>query len=101
MLQLLQQVLPLIGLDPDQAQGKVDANGDYYGAGYGIMTPATVNALQQTARAEGILLDPVYTGKAMAGLMDLCQRGIIDQGSRQLFVHTGGSPALAGYASVL
>ncbi|WP_134058743.1 MULTISPECIES: D-cysteine desulfhydrase family protein [Rheinheimera] len=101
VLQLLQQVLPLIGLDPDQAQGKVDANGDYYGAGYGIMTPATVNALQQTARAEGILLDPVYTGKAMAGLMDLCQRGIIDQGSRQLFVHTGGSPALAGYASVL
>lgn len=101
VLQLLQQVLPLIGLDPDQAQGKVHANGDYYGAGYGITTPATVNALQQTARAEGILLDPVYTGKAMAGLMDLCQRGIIEQGSRQLFVHTGGSPALAGYASVL
>lgn len=101
VLQLLQQVLPLIGLDPAQAQGKVHANGDYYGAGYGITTPATVNALLQTARAEGILLDPVYTGKAMAGLMDLCQRGIIEQGSRQLFVHTGGSPALAGYASVL
>ena len=101
VLALLLQVLPLLGLDPAQAQDKVHANGDYYGTGYGITTAATVNALQQTARAEGILLDPVYTGKAMAGLMDLCQRGIIAQSSNQLFLHTGGSQALPAYESVL
>ena len=99
--QLLQQVMPTLGLDPALAQGKVHANGDYYGSGYGITTPATINALQQTARAEGILLDPVYTGKAMAGLIDLCQRGIITAGSSQLFLHTGGSQALPAYESVL
>jgi L-cysteate sulfo-lyase len=101
VLALLQQVLPLLGLDPAQAHDKVHANGDYYGTGYGITTAATVNALQQTARTEGILLDPVYTGKAMAGLMDLCQRGIIAQSSSQLFLHTGGSQALPAYESVL
>lgn len=100
VLQLLQQVLPLLGLDPALAQGKVHANGDYYGAGYGITTAATLSAMQQTARAEGILLDPVYTGKAMAGLIDLCQRGIIAQGSSLLFLHTGGSQALPAYESV-
>lgn len=100
VLQLLQQVLPLLGLEPALAQGKVHANGDYYGAGYGITTAATLSAMQQTARAEGILLDPVYTGKAMAGLIDLCQRGIIAQGSSLLFLHTGGSQALPAYESV-
>lgn len=99
--QLLQQVLHLLGHDPVLARGKVRANGDYYGAGYGITTKATLSALKQTAQSEGILLDPVYTGKAMAGLMDLSARGLIAQGSCQLFLHTGGSQALPAYASVL
>jgi L-cysteate sulfo-lyase len=99
--QLLQQVLQRLGVDPALAHGRVHANGDYYGAGYGITTDATLQALTKTAQTEGVLLDPVYTGKAMAGLIDLCQRGIIARGSCQLFLHTGGSQALPAYASVL
>ncbi len=99
VLTLLQQILQRLGLDPALANGKVHANGDYYGASYGVVTQDSLNAITTTAQTEGILLDPVYTGKAMAGLIDLCQRGIIAKGSTQLFLHTGGSQALPAYIS--
>lgn len=99
VLTLLQQILQRLGLDPVLANGKVHANGDYYGASYGVVTQDSLNAISTTAQTEGILLDPVYTGKAMAGLIDLCQRGIIAKGSTQLFLHTGGSQALPAYIS--
>ena len=98
---LLQQVLAFLQLDPALASGKVKANDDYYGRAYGVTTTATIQALQTAARTEGLLLDPVYTGKAMAGLIDLSQRGVIAKGSRQLFLHTGGSQALPAYLSAL
>ena len=53
------------------------------------------------AKTEGILLDPVYTGKAMAGLIDLCRNGYFKKEENLLFVHTGGSPALYAYQKVL
>jgi D-cysteine desulfhydrase len=53
------------------------------------------------ARTEGVLLDPVYTGKAMAGLIGLIRRGHFKRGERVLFLHTGGSPALYAYQPVL
>jgi D-cysteine desulfhydrase/L-cysteate sulfo-lyase len=59
-----------------------------------------ITAVQRCARLEGLLLDPVYTGKAMAGLMDLCARGVIEAGSNQLFLHTGGSMGLFAYRQV-
>lgn len=98
---LLQQLLEFLGLDPSLGADKVHANGDYYGSAYGVTTAATVQALHTVARAEGLLLDPVYTGKAMAGLIDLCQQGVIAKGSRQLFIHTGGAQALPAYLSIL
>ncbi|MEH8017420.1 D-cysteine desulfhydrase family protein [Rheinheimera muenzenbergensis] len=98
---LLQQLLGFLQLDPALANGRVQANGDYYGSAYGVTTDATIQALRSAARTEGLLLDPVYTGKAMAGLIDLSQRGIIAKHSRQLFIHTGGSQALPAYLSVL
>ena len=64
-------------------------------------TPEMVEAVRMLAQVEGILLDPVYTGKAMAGLIALIRSGTFKSGQRVLFVHTGGAPALYAYQSVL
>jgi D-cysteine desulfhydrase len=74
---------------------------DWVGLGYSIPTPEMVEAVRMLARLEGVLLDPVYTGKAMAGLIGLIRRGEWSAGQRVLFVHTGGSPALYAYGDVL
>ena len=94
---LLKEILVELNLDPNLSKGRVKTNGNYYGEGYGITTPAMIEAVQSCAQLEGLLLDPVYTGKAMAGLMDLCSTGVIKANSNQLFLHTGGSPGLFGY----
>ena len=67
---------------------------NYIGTGYGIATPGCVEAIRLLAGCEGILLDPVYTGKAMAGMIDHIRRGDIDPGETVVFLHTGGTPAL-------
>jgi D-cysteine desulfhydrase family pyridoxal phosphate-dependent enzyme len=72
---------------------------DYIGDGYGISTPASLDAIRLLARSEGILLDPVYTAKAMAGLIDHVRRGLLDPASTVVFLHTGGTPALFAHAS--
>lgn len=77
----------------------VVANCDYVGAGYGISTPASLEAITLLARLEGILLDPVYSGKGMAGLIDLCRRGFFRKGQNVVFIHTGGSVGLFGYTA--
>jgi len=66
-----------------------------------LPTPEMVEAVRMVAREEGILLDPVYTGKAMAGLIGLIRQGRFRKGEHVLFVHTGGSPALYVYQDVL
>lgn len=66
----------------------------YVGEGYAMPTEAMIEAVKLVARTEGILLDPVYTGKAMAGLIDLIRKGIFTKDEHVLFIHTGGSPAL-------
>lgn len=70
----------------------------YAGAGYGIPTPGMLEAVGLLARLEGIVLDPVYTGKAMAGLIDLARSGRFDPGETIVFIHTGGMPAMFAYA---
>lgn len=70
----------------------------YIGAGYGMITPEAREAIRKVARLEGIFLDPVYTGKTMAALIDMTQRGEIARGSTVLFWHTGGAPGLFGHA---
>jgi 1-aminocyclopropane-1-carboxylate deaminase/D-cysteine desulfhydrase-like pyridoxal-dependent ACC family enzyme len=66
----------------------------YIGEGYAIMGPAEIEAIQLFARTEGLLLDPVYTGKAAAGLIDLTRKSFFKPGETVLFWHTGGTPAL-------
>lgn len=76
-------------------------NSDYVGAGYGIPTEAMGEAVRMLAREEGILLDPVYSGKAMAGLIDLIRKGEIGRGKTVVFLHTGGAVGLFGYNTFL
>lgn len=73
----------------------------YIGDGYGIPTAACLEAIRLLAHHEGILLDPVYTGKAMAALVDHIRRGAIPAGDTVVFLHTGGTPALFAYADRL
>ncbi len=72
---------------------------DYVGGGYSVPTDSMVEAVQMLARSEGITLDPVYTGKVMAGLIDLVRKGTLSSDQNVLFVHTGGSPALFAYVN--
>ncbi len=84
---------------PDRAS--VTCLDDWVGPGYSLPTDEMVEAVRLLAASEGVLLDPVYTGKAMAGLLALVRRGTFSKGQNVLFVHTGGSPALYAYQSVL
>ncbi len=90
-----------LGLKCDIPRSSVKCLGDYVGPGYSIPTPQMAEAVTMVSQKEGILLDPVYTGKAMAGLIDLIRRGFFKKGQRILFVHTGGSPALYAYKDYL
>lgn len=74
---------------------------DYLGPGYGQTTPEMMEAVRLAARTEGLLLDPVYTGKAMAGLIGLVRQGAFQAGETVVFLHTGGTPALFAYQTVL
>ena len=74
---------------------------DYVGEGYAYVTPDGLEAIRTVAGTEGILLDPVYTGKAMAGLFDHIRRGMIPADKTVVFLHTGGIPAIFNYAEEL
>jgi len=73
----------------------------YIGGGYGVLNRATAEALRLLAQTEGLLLDPVYSGRAMVGLLDMLKRGIIGRGENVIFLHTGGTPALFPYRDEL
>ncbi|MDP5032987.1 D-cysteine desulfhydrase family protein [Paraglaciecola sp.] len=79
----------------------LDLRDDYIGQGYGVVGSAEQEAISLLAQSEGILLDPVYTGRAMAGLIHLVRSGQIPASAKVLFWHTGGNPALFAYADAL
>jgi D-cysteine desulfhydrase family pyridoxal phosphate-dependent enzyme len=78
----------------DFTPADVLANADYCQAGYGVLTEAEREAVKLFAKHEGLLLDPVYTGRAAAGMIDLIHKGIFKKDETVLFWHTGGTPAL-------
>jgi L-cysteate sulfo-lyase len=94
---LAQQTADLLGVPGAVQREHVVANCDYIGAGYGIPTPGMMEAVTMLARLEGILLDPVYSGKGMAGLIDLIRKGHYQKGQNVVFLHTGGAVGLYGY----
>jgi L-cysteate sulfo-lyase len=96
---LAEETLALLGTTAALPRERVQANGDYVGEGYGIPTAGMVEAVELVARSEGILLDPVYSGKAMAGLIDLLRTDRLEHYRNVVFLHTGGTVALFAYRS--
>ena len=98
---LAEATAEFIGTPGVVARHHIVANGDYVGDGYGLPTDGMIEAVGLVARTEGILLDPVYSGKAMAGLIDQIRRGAFKSGANIVFVHTGGSAGLFAYPGAL
>jgi len=94
---LVRETAKHVGVNFEIPRDAVNCFGDYVGPGYSLPTPEMAEAVKLVARTEGILLDPVYTGKTMAGLIDLIRQGYFKKEANILFVHTGGSPALYVY----
>jgi L-cysteate sulfo-lyase len=87
----------LLGLPHRLSASDIDIRTDYIGPGYGSVTPGGREALNLLARTEGLLLDPVYTAKAMAGLIDDVRTGRLGPSDTTVFIHTGGTPAIFAY----
>ena len=91
---LAERTAELLGETLEFSAKEIMVNDDYLGKGYAVMGAPEVEAIQMFARLEGLLVDPVYTGRAAAGLIDLIRNGFFTQDESVLFWHTGGSPAL-------
>lgn len=90
-----------LGIRQEIERESVVTFGDYWRPKYSVPNAKMVEAVNLMAKTEGILLDPVYTGKAVAGLIDLCRKGYFRKDENVLYVHTGGSPALYAYRKVI
>ncbi|MEA3334510.1 MAG: D-cysteine desulfhydrase family protein [Chloroflexota bacterium] len=98
---LAAETAALLGQRMDFSADDFIVHDSYLGDGYGIVGPAELETLNVLAKTEGLLLDPVYTGRAMAGLFDLVRQGDFGAGDTTVFWHTGGQPALFAYAETL
>jgi len=98
---LATQGMGLLGLEGSIRAAEIEVNDRFLGGGYGVMGEREKEAIRLFAQNEGILLDPVYTGRAAGGMIDLIRTGEISAEERVLFWHTGGTPALFAYADQL
>jgi 1-aminocyclopropane-1-carboxylate deaminase/D-cysteine desulfhydrase-like pyridoxal-dependent ACC family enzyme len=101
ILRIARAVAAKLDVDVSLSEDDLIVEDDYIGESYGIVTPEGRSALRLVAESEGILLDPVYSSKAMAALAGHVREGRISQNETVLFVHTGGTPALFAYAEDL
>ena len=90
----------LIELGRDLRDDEIVLDDRYHAGTYGIPDEQTLEAIRLAGRLEGMITDPVYEGKSMAGLIDLVARGEIDRGATVLYAHLGGQPALSAYAAL-
>jgi len=97
----ISETAKLLALDMTITPDEVTVYDDYIGQGYGMPTRGCIEAIRLMAQTEGIFLDPVYTGKAMAGLIDLVRKGRFTKEDTVLFVHTGGVAADFAYSEEL
>lgn len=88
-------------VDVTMTEADIESYDDYVGEAYGQPSPAAIAAIELAARTEGLLLDPIYTGKAMAGLIDHARRGKVGPESAVVFIHTGGLPSLFAFPDEL
>lgn len=101
MARIANETAERIGIDTRLERDDLDISFDYIGPGYGELSPGCLEAIALLARTEGILLDPSYSGKAMAGLIDHIRKGNFNSDQKVVFVHTGGTPALFAYSDGL
>jgi len=101
MARIANQAAELIGVDTRLERDELEITFDYIGPGYGVVSEAGLEAIELLARSEAVLLDPVYSGKAMAGLIDHIRRGEFTSGENIVFVHTGGTPAVFAFHEAL
>lgn len=94
---LAEKTASYCGAEGAVGRQSIVVNSDYVGGGYGVPTESMIEAVKLTAQKEGILLDPVYSGKGMAGLIDLVRKGHFKKDENVVFLHTGGNVALFGY----
>jgi 1-aminocyclopropane-1-carboxylate deaminase len=98
VLRIAQRTADLVELGRPIGEADVVLDPRYAAPAYGLPSPDTLAAIRLCARLEGMLTDPVYEGKSMQGMLDLVRRGEIPPGSRVLYAHLGGVPALNGYS---
>lgn len=91
----------ILGLNVSLSLNDVEILYDYVGEGYGILTQEIKETIKTVAQTEGILLDPVYTGKAMAGLISMIKEGYFEKDENVVFIHTGGIPGIFVYKDKL
>jgi len=101
MVALANDTAKHIGAEMTFVESDFDIRDGYLGGGYGVVGDLERDAINLLARTEGILLDPVYTGRAFGAMIDLIKKGEFSKNDRVLFWHTGGTPALFSYASEL
>ena len=101
VLKRTEEILELLGGDTKVSQRDVITDDAVLAPGYGQLNDAVMEAITMSAQLEALLLDPVYTGRAMAGLIALARSGVLQQGQNVLFIHTGGLPALFAYENKL
>jgi 1-aminocyclopropane-1-carboxylate deaminase len=100
ILRIAERTADLVDLGRPIGSADVVLDARYGGPEYGIPSAATNEAIRLAARLEGMITDPVYEGKSMAGLVDLVSNGEIERGSNVLYAHLGGQPALSAYAGL-
>lgn len=97
ILEMARDAAGMLGRELTLQPDDVVNSTDYVGEGYGVPSPSGLAALERLATSEGILLDPVYTSKGFAGLLDHVERGDVREGQQVVFIHTGGLPGVFAY----
>lgn len=97
---IARQTASIIGVDRDLREDQITVLEGWAGDLYGIPVQSTLDAIRLTGRLEGVIIDPVYEGKSMAGLIDLVSDGTIAKDSTVLYAHLGGQPALNAYSAL-
>ncbi|MFX0591856.1 1-aminocyclopropane-1-carboxylate deaminase [Melissospora conviva] len=100
ILRIARRTADLIDLGRELRADEVELDERYHGGTYGIADERTLAAMRLAGRLEGMITDPVYEGKSMAGMIDLVATGEIEAGSNVLYAHLGGQPALNGYSAL-
>ncbi len=98
VFEIARRTADLVELERELTEDDVVLNEDYAYPIYGVPSQETKAAIRLCARLEGMITDPVYEGKSMQGMIDLVGKGFFPEGSRVLYAHLGGAPAINGYA---